>query len=157
MVYYNLFHRVEWISILNYVPYIKDDVKEVIKKELYWKDYGGKHHESIITKFYQSYILPKKFGYDKRRAHLSSLICSNQISRQDALKEFDQPVYRNENELENDIEYIIKKFGISRTEYDEIIKGDKRNHEDFKTDLWQRNIFYKTVELANSVKKFIKK
>lgn len=154
LVYYNIFHRVEWISILNYVPYIKDEVKEEIKRELEWKDYGGKHHESIITKFYQSYILPQKFGYDKRRAHLSSLICSNQMSRINALKELENPVYKDKDELENDIEYIIKKFGITRYEFDKIIQGEKRNHEEFRTDMWQRNVFYGFVTMYNKIRKW---
>ncbi|MBK8773971.1 MAG: N-acetyl sugar amidotransferase, partial [Chitinophagaceae bacterium] len=53
------------------MPYIKDDVKLLLQKELNWKDYGGKHYESIWTRFYQGYILPVKFGIDKRKAHLS--------------------------------------------------------------------------------------
>jgi N-acetyl sugar amidotransferase len=157
LVYYNLFHRVEWISILNYVPYVKDEVKEIIKKELDWNDYGGKHHESIITKFYQSYILPQKFGYDKRRAHLSSLICSKQISRDQALYELSLPVYKCNFDLENDIEYIIKKFGISRSEFDLILSGEKRQHDEFKTDIWQRILFYKSIDILKSFKDFIHK
>lgn len=151
LVYYNMFYRMEWVSILNYVSYIKSDVKKEIVKELDWRDYGGKHHESIITKFYQSYILPKKFGYDKRRAHMSSLICSNQITREYALKEIELNVYRDNEELESDIEYVLKKLGMGREEFDSIMNGPKRDHDSFKTDMWQRNIFYGFV---NSINKF---
>ena len=153
LLYYNIFHRVEWISILNLVPYIKEDVKKEIKEVLDWKDYGGKHHESIITKFYQSYILPQKFGYDKRRAHLSSLICSEQITRDEALKEMEEKIYKNKEELENDIEYIIKKLGISRKEFDDIIGGEKREHDSFRNDLWQRKLFYGSIDQLKSFKR----
>ena len=138
---------------LNYVNYIKNEVKNEIIKELDWRDYGGKHHESIITKFYQSYILPEKFGYDKRRAHLSSLICSNQITRHDALKEMEINVYRDTEGLENDIEYVLKKLGMAREEFDSIMNGPKREHDSFKTDMWQRKIFYGGVNLINKMRK----
>ena len=69
------------------MEYNKKEALEVIKKELDWQDYGGKHFESIFTRFYQGYILPNKFNVDKRRAHLSNLVLSGQISRDEALAE----------------------------------------------------------------------
>jgi len=152
LLYFNLFHKLETVSILNYVPYVKSEIKEIIKKELGWKDYGGKHHESVITKFYQSYILPKRFGIDKRRAHLSNLICSGQITREEALLEIQKPLYSSPFELEKDIEYIIKKFGISRMEFDAIMNAPINKHEDFKTDSWMRNIFYSSVRKYKMIK-----
>jgi hypothetical protein len=152
LVYYNVLHKLEWIPILNYVSYVKEDIKQIIKAELEWRDYGAKHHESVITKFYQSYILPVKFGYDKRRAHLSNLICSGQITREAALKEIAEPVYKSENELERDIEYVIKKFDISREEFDRIMKGPKYKNEDYKTDQWQRKLFYSFVTKLNVIR-----
>jgi N-acetyl sugar amidotransferase len=153
LVYFNLFHKLESISILNYVPYIKSEIKKTIEKELDWRDYGGKHHESVITKFYQCYILPQKFGIDKRRAHLSNLICAGQLTRNDALSEIQNPLYLNNSELENDIEYIIKKFGISRNEFELIMKGIPKKHSDFKTDKWLRDIFYNFVDFKNNLLK----
>jgi N-acetyl sugar amidotransferase len=152
LLYFNLLHKLESVSILNYIPYVKSEVKEIIKKELGWRDYGGKHHESLITKFYQSYILPKRFGIDKRRAHLSNLICSGQITREEALIEIQKPLYSSQFELEKDIEYIIKKFGISGVELDNIMNAPTNSHEDFKTDKWMRHIFY-TVIRKNMLKR----
>ena len=60
---------------------------QTLERELGWKYYGWKHYESIYTRFYQGYILPKKFGYDKRKSHLSSLICSGEMTREEALEE----------------------------------------------------------------------
>ena len=71
--------KINFFSLLDLVPYVKADVKKLITEKLGWKDYGGKHYESIWTRFYQGYILPKKFGIDKRKAHYSNLICSGQM------------------------------------------------------------------------------
>ncbi len=151
LLYFNLFHKLESVAILNYVPYIKSEIKEIIKAELGWRDYGGKHHESLITKFYQCYILPQKFGIDKRRAHLSDLVCANQLTRDEALLEVQKPLYASATELEKDIEYIVKKFGISRTEFEAIMNAEPKRHEDFKTDKWMRDFFYKLVNLKNNI------
>ncbi len=84
----------------------------MIKKELDWRDYGGKHYESQFTKFYQAYILPEKFHIDKRKAHLSTLICSGQMTRSEALLEMEKPLY-DPAQLKSDKEYVMKKFGLS--------------------------------------------
>jgi N-acetyl sugar amidotransferase len=78
-LYYHWFLKIETLEILNFIDYDKDKTKEILKDKVDWKDYGGKHYESVFTKFYQSYILPKKFGVDKRRAHLSNQICNGKI------------------------------------------------------------------------------
>lgn len=132
-VYYSAILKLNPISILNYVPYNKKEIKEVIKKELDWRDYGGKHYESIFTKFYQAYILPEKFKIDKRKAHLSTLICSGQMTKEDALKELDQPLYGS-NQLKADTEYVLKKLGLTEKEFQEIMLLPIKKHEDFKTD-----------------------
>jgi len=102
----------EIINPLNYIDYRKDNAIETMKRELEWKYYGGKHYESRFTKFFQSYYLPVKFNYDKRRAHLSSLIVSGQISRDDALNILKENVY-SEIEIGNDLEYVAKKLDWS--------------------------------------------
>jgi N-acetyl sugar amidotransferase len=132
-VYYSAFLKLTPISILNYVPYNKQEVKELIKKELDWRDYGGKHYESMFTKFYQAYILPEKFHIDKRKAHLSTLICSGQMTRQAALSEMERPLYEPK-ELAADKEYVLKKFGLSEEEFMAIMRQPPRRHQEFKTD-----------------------
>ncbi len=119
------------ISILDYISYNKSEVKKIITEELGWRDYGGKHCESNYTKIFQSYILPEKFGYDKRRAHLSSLICSKQISREQALTEINRSVYTDKTELENDINYLINKFGISFNEFSSIMQLPNKSYLDY--------------------------
>ncbi len=116
---------------LEYIPYNKAAAKALLERELNWKDYGGKHFESKFTKFFQAYYLPEKFGYDKRKAHLSSLIVSGQMSRDDALLEISKSRY-NESELIEDIDYFCKKLGITRMEFQQIMQDRPRFYSDFK-------------------------
>jgi len=116
---------------LNYIPYIKKDAKKLIEKELNWKDYGGKHCESIYTRFFQGYILPRKFNIDKRRAHLSTLICSGQMTREEALKEMQHSPYPSEETEKEDKEYVIKKLGLSREEFEKIMSGPIKGYQDY--------------------------
>jgi hypothetical protein len=159
-VYYSAVLKLSPISILNYVPYNKKEVKDLIAKELDWRDYGGKHYESVFTKFYQAYILPKKFKIDKRKAHLSTLICSGQMTREEALAALDEPLYKP-GELKADKEYVLKKFGLSEEEFDKIMEQPPRRHEDFKMDRHLKesymNLLRKTEPLRRAVKKIISK
>lgn len=104
------------ISLLNYLPYRKDEAMLILKEELGWQYYGGKHYESTFTKFYQAYILPEKFGVDKRRIHLSDLIMNGETTRDEALVELSKPPYE-QMQLENDREYVCKKLGFSKEEF----------------------------------------
>jgi N-acetyl sugar amidotransferase len=131
--YYLKFKKLEYISPINWAPYNKQNIKDIISKEIGWEDYGGKHHESIFTKFYQNYILPEKFKIDKRKAHLSNLICSGQITKAEALKELELPIY-NPKELIADKEYVIKKLGFTVEEFYAILKANPKSHSDFKTE-----------------------
>jgi N-acetyl sugar amidotransferase len=129
---YNKF-GVKNMPILNFINYDKDKAKSTIMTEVNWKDYGGKHQESRITAFYQKYILPEKFNVDKRKAHLSSLICSNQISREKALEYLTKEVYNSDNLLEEDIEYFCKKIRISRSYFERIMKEERVEHSKYKS------------------------
>jgi N-acetyl sugar amidotransferase len=155
-LYYSALLRLTPISILNYVPYNKKEIKEFIKKELDWRDYGGKHYESMFTKFYQAYILPEKFRIDKRKAHLSTLICSGQLTKEGALRELEQPLY-SPSELAADKEYVLKKLGISETEFMAIMKLPVRRHQEFKTDTRLKasymNLLVRTAPVRNKIKK----
>lgn len=110
-----------WFDILNYVDYVKKDAMNILQNQLGWQYYGGKHYESIYTRFFQGYILPVKFGYDKRKGHLSSLICSGEISREQALDELKKPTYEPTLQ-EEDLEYVVKKLGLTPDEFDAIMQ-----------------------------------
>ena len=122
-----------WVSFLNYMPYYKEEVKKTIARELEWRDYGGKHYESSFTKFYQAYLLPEKFGIDKRKPHLSNLICAGQLTRETAFAELEKPLYR-EDELKQDLAFVLKKFGLSTEEFEAIMRLPVRKHSDFPVE-----------------------
>lgn len=123
----------KYLVPLSYLDYNKDTAKEILKAEVGWQDYGAKHHESFITKFYQTYILPNKFGVDKRKAHLSSLICVNQITRDEALEELQGEVFNNPAEEKEAIAYFCKKMELSFDEFEQIMKLPRKEHNDFKS------------------------
>lgn len=146
---YNIYvRRIKVINFLEYIDYNREKAKEKLKSELGWKDYGRKHGESLFTRFYQDYILPKRFGFDKRRAHLSTLICSGQISRKDALREIEKAPL-TERELIIDKKYFIKKLGFSEDEFDEYMKSPIRTHFEFKNNAWKLNL----LKSINSIMK----
>lgn len=132
--YYQQIKGVESFSILHYVDYNKDKVKATIQKELNWKDYGGKHYESVWTRFYQGYILPTKFKVDKRKAHLSDLIFGEQITKEEALEQLAKPIY-DEQLLKEDYEFVLKKLGFTDAEFREIMDKPPVSHYDFDYEM----------------------
>ncbi len=132
--YSNNILKLKIVSLLDYLDYNKDEAKKIITEQFGWRDYGGKHYESIFTRFYQGYILPVKFKVDKRKAHLSTLINSGQMSREEALKEIARPPYEPE-QLEKDKEFVLKKFGFSEKEFDEIMNMPVRSHLEYASYL----------------------
>lgn len=128
--FYSQFLGIQTLSLLNYTEYNKTAVKALISQELDWKDYGGKHYESIFTRFYQGFILPKKFGIDKRKAHLSALICSGQITRESALEELKTNSYSIEQQLE-DKTFVLKKFGLSEEEFERIMQMPRKENDSY--------------------------
>lgn len=130
MFYYMFIKKIKFVPFLNYVEYNKGDAMSLIEKKLGWVYYGGKHYESIYTRFFQSYILPIKFNIDKRKGHLSSLIVSNQITRDKALEELKKEICP-ENLLKEDLEYTIKKFEISSTDFNQIMQTEPKNFQSY--------------------------
>lgn len=120
---------------LNLIDYNKQAVKKLLQEKLGWRDYGGKHHESLFTKFYQAHILPVKFNIDKRKAHLSTLICSGQITKAEALEELKKPLY-NPAELPQDFEFVCKKLDFTKDEMTAYLARPPRSHYEFKSDQW---------------------
>jgi hypothetical protein len=121
---------IQTVKPLNYIDYNKAVAKQTITKELEWRDYGGKHYESVFTKFYQAHILPYKFHIDKRKPHLSTLIFSGQINKEEALKELEMPLY-DPKELATEKEYVIKKFGLTAAEFEQLMKAPRVEHSAF--------------------------
>lgn len=138
-VYYLLIKGIRWVPLLNYINYVKSEAKNILENEIGWRDYGGKHYESIFTRFFHSYYLPNKFGYDLRKSYLSALICSGQLSRDKAIDELKCPP-ANSDILDNDREYVIKKLGLTIQEFNEILNSKNRSFKDYSNldEVWKR-------------------
>ena len=128
--YYPFIKKMKVIRPLNFMPYIKSEALQELKDKLGYKEYARKHGESVFTKFFQNYWLPMKFGYDKRKPHLASLIVAGQMSREEGLKELDKPLY-DEKELKEDKEYIAKKLGVSDEKFEQILQMPSHKYSDF--------------------------
>jgi len=144
---YLLIRGIRWVPILNYIPYVKSDAKKILIEELSWRDYGGKHYESIFTRFFHAYYLPNKFEYDLRKTYLSALICSGQITRDEALDELQNPP-ASEEMLVNDKEYVMKKLGLSIEEFESIMNSPNKTYIDYPNsdNLWKS--FSKIIKVA---------
>jgi hypothetical protein len=146
--------KLTYIQLLNYTSYNKDEVKKLIIDKLGWRDYGGKHYESVFTRFYQGYILKEKFGIDKRQFHLSTLVQSGQITREEALCEYALPAYIP-SQLEEDKLYVIKKLGFTAESFDDYMKAPIKNHTDYPTIQGYWNIYFKIIGYLKPLKKII--
>lgn len=130
-----LFRRgLEFVEPLNLIAYRRDEAAATLTREFGWREYGGKHHESVFTRFYQSYILPTKFGVDKRRVHLSDRIRNGELTRDQALEALAQPWYPSQEALANERAFVLKKLGFSDAEFDEIMAAPVRRHDEFPND-----------------------
>jgi N-acetyl sugar amidotransferase len=154
--YSQLFKGIRDIKLLDLVPYNKLEAKAFLMKEFEWRDYGGKHFESIFTRYYQGYILPNKFNIDKRKAHLSNLICSGEMTREEALAELENPPYDPKLQ-DQDKAYVAKKLGFSESEFEEILTQPNRDHSEFGNDRAQRARYFKMMRLAKPVTRIVKK
>ena len=123
-------------------------VMNLLETKLGWSDYGGKHFESSYTSFFQSYILMKKFKIDKRKLHLSALIRSCQISRENALKIINTDPYIGDNEQ---IDYVIKKLGISNTDFNDIMNDEIKSFKDYKSYYSLIKYLEKPLKFANQI------
>jgi N-acetyl sugar amidotransferase len=131
--YYKMVRRIRLLYPLNHVPYAKTAAKEVLRDELGWEDYGGKHHESRITAFVQSYLLPVKFDLDYRKATLSTGICSGETTRDEALRELAAPPF-DATVVAREKEYMAKKFEVGLDEFEEILARPPRTYRDYPND-----------------------
>lgn len=119
--------------ILDDADYNPIEARKLLIRDYGWKDYGGKHHESVFTRFFQAYYLPEKFGFDKRKAHYSSLIAAGLMDRDEALDLIHAPLYSPER-LRSDRDYFLKKLRIPEAEWDQIMTAAPRQHEEFPTN-----------------------
>ena len=127
-IYCEFLQGIKWENFLDYFIYNKADSLLVLVDEIGYKPYPYKHYESVFTRFYQGYILPRKFGVDKRRLHLGTLVASGQMTREEALTLLDQIPYPSEKDQESDIHYFLKKMGWSRGDLEAYLARPEKPH-----------------------------
>lgn len=148
---------VEVVYPLNNIYYNKAEAKKTIIEQLEWRDYGGKHYESVFTRFYQGYILPVKFNIDKRKAHLSNLIFSGQIDKAHALEEIQKPIYEEEVFL-SDYEFVLKKLEFTEAEFNQWLQEPRHEHSEYAVEqsVWDKYLLlrpFKKLRHSFSAKK----
>ncbi|MDG1045251.1 MAG: N-acetyl sugar amidotransferase [Bacteroidia bacterium] len=153
---YQLFHEIELVNFLNWQEFVREDILKVIEQEMNWKNYGGKHQESVFTRFYQGYILPNKFDIDKRKAHLSNLIFSGQMTKKDSLEELSKPTY-DERLQQQDFDFVSKKLGFSSDEFRKVLEQPNVNHEFYGTDQKDRMNYFKWMRRIKPITSILKK
>lgn len=147
------FQKLKFVAPLNWIDYNYMAVKQRIAAELDWEDYPCKHYESVWTRIYQGYILPVKFHIDKRKAHLSNLIYSGQMTREEALEQLRKPIY-DPGLLAGDIRYLCRKLDLSFSEFEDLMREPRREHNIFAV---QRTFIQRYPLIGNLLKRLVLK
>ena len=130
-IYLRYVRGVQVVKMLNYRPYIKADATNLLQKEYGWRAYPQKHFESRFTKFYESYWLPVKFGFDTRKVQYSSLILTGQMTRDEALVKLKVPAYNPET-IADDFKYIATKLNITEEELRSYLEEPNKSYKDYR-------------------------
>ena len=131
-VYLPYVKKIKLIRPLDFIPYNKDDAMQLLVDKFGYQKYPQKHFESRFTRFYESFWLPKKFGYDTRKVQYSSLILTNQMTRKEALEKLKSPAYNSET-IHQDFEYVATKLGISVEELQSYMDAPNKSYRDYKS------------------------
>ncbi|WP_370625342.1 N-acetyl sugar amidotransferase [Polynucleobacter sp. AP-Kaivos-20-H2] len=145
-VYLPYIQGIKVIRPLNYIPYVKQDAIKLLVERFGWQPYPRKHFESRFTRFYESYWLFKRFGYDVRRVQFSSLILTGQMSREEALEELKKSPY-DEQTIAQDIEFVANKLAISVPELESYLEAPRRSYQDYKSQKWVYDLGAKAMKL----------
>ena len=154
-ILYRFFKGVRIVKPLNDVPYIKESAMQVLIDKFGWQRYVHKHYESRFTRFYEGYWLPTRFGYDKRRAHFSSLILTGQMTRMEALNKIKDPAYDIET-VAHDFEYIATKLDISVEDLKGYLTSPKKSFQDYKNNMGLINLGTKVLRIFGIQKAIIR-
>lgn len=149
-VWYPMIRGIRTVQPLNLMPYVYRDAKSEISERVGWRDYGGKHYESVFTRYFQGYYLPTKFGYDKRLAHYSSLIVSHQITRDEALHLMETENYP-EDLRRQDHEFIAKKLGVTIEELERIFAKPPVDYSTYPTSEKRRALILRLAWIPGAV------
>ena len=154
-IYYRFFKRLKVIQPLNFIEFNKEKSMDLLKNKYGWIKYDHKHYESRFTKFYEGYWLLKKFGYDKRKAHFSSLILTDQMTREDALNKLSKPPF-DQTEIDKEFNFVCKKLDISEHELKNIMNGDNKSFKNYKSSYYLIQFFVKLLRFLGMENRLIR-
>jgi N-acetyl sugar amidotransferase len=154
-IYYKYVKGITVIKPLDYIPFEKEKAMQFLEKEFGWQRYAQKHYESRFTRFYEGYWMPKKFGFDIRLAHYSSLILTNQMTREEALKKVAVLPY-NDEAIKEDFEYVATKLGFTVDEFKEIMNGKNKTYRDYKNSMGFIEMGMKVMRFIGGERKLIR-
>ena len=146
-IWYRYGKGIKVVKPLNYVKYDKDEATKLLQDEFGWETYAQKHYEDRFTRFFEGWWQPKKFGYDKRRCYYSSLILTNQMTREEALKQLEEQPY-DEEIAKEDMKYICDKLGVTTDQMMEWFRLPKKTYRDYKNSF---GLINKAIKLAMAV------
>lgn len=133
-IWHHFVQGIRWVSFLDYLPFNKFTALDELEARYDYKRYPFKHYESVFTRFYQGYILPRKFGVDKRKLHLSTLVASGQITRDQALKGLEGIPYPSEADMQSDISYFLKKMRWTSQQLEDYMVRPEKSHASYPTE-----------------------
>ena len=154
-IYYKYILGMQVFKPLDLVPYLKKDAEVKLNGLFGWEKFQHKHHESRLTRFFEDYWLPRKFGFDRRRAHFSSLILTGQMTRQEALQRITKPEL-DEHFLECEFEYVAHKLDLTVDELRTIFLGENKSSSDYKSKRFLIEIGSKAMTLLGLEKRLYK-
>lgn len=154
-VLYQVLYGMTILKPLNYVPFIKKEAESLLASRFNWEKFQHKHHESRFTRFYEDYWLPRKFGFEKRRAHFSSLILTGQMSRSEALERISKPEL-DEKTLMNEFEYVAHKLDFTIEEFQGIFEGQNKTFMDYRNKRWLVNLGAKVLTAIGKENRLIR-
>ena len=133
-IYYRYILGMKVFKPLNLVPYNKKEVENFLNDKYGWESFQHKHHESRFTRFYEDFWLPRKFGFEKRRAHFSSLILTGQMTREEALNRISKPEL-SEDFLQKEFDYVADKLDLTRDELQLIFDQPNKTFKEYKNKI----------------------
>lgn len=149
-IFNRLARGIQWASYLDFYDYKKDEALDILEVEYSYKRYPYKHYESIFTRFYQGYLLPTKFGVDKRKLHLATLVMSGQMSRVEALARLQESPYPSAEGLDVDRKYFLKKMGWSETDLETYLRRPGKPHDAYPSEKllwdWLKHVYQKHIK-----------
>jgi N-acetyl sugar amidotransferase len=154
-IYYRYILGMKVYKPLNFLPYLKNDAEKLLQEKYGWEPFQHKHHESRFTRFYEDFWLPRKFGFEKRRAHFSSLILTGQMTRDEALERISKPEL-SEEVLQKEFDYVADKLDLSRIELEEIFNGSNKTFHDYNNKIGFIKIGAKVMNLMGLEKRLFR-